>query len=96
MAKAKLSTVIGVHKKLFGSVCPTPSTMKGARVVADMLTEVYIIAQKDARECAWTLPKIESVIKDNKDVPTSLTNWLIDAARKTYNQSYQERRQRQW
>lgn len=94
MAKAKASTIAIIYNKMYGVSLPTPEKIENAATMADIVTWVYIIAQNDAVKNQWRLPGIESIVKEKYDTPGEVQDWLIDSVRKTYSQSFQERREK--
>lgn len=94
MSDAKISTVAIVYGKMYGFSLPTAEKMKNAAMMADIITWVYTIAQNDVIKNQWRLPELEALVKEKYDTPGKFQDWLIDSVRKSYSQSFQERREK--
>lgn len=94
MGKAKTSTIVIVYDKIYGFSLPTVEKWKNAAMIADTITWIYEIAQNDAVKGQWRLPELEALLKEKYDTPGVVQDWLIDSIKKTYSQSYQERRKK--
>lgn len=94
MGKIRVSVWLKTYKWIYGISFPTTEKIENTTMMSDILERVHDVAVDDAIKNKWTLPEVESIVRRKKDIKSETTEWLVDVVRKTYSQSYHERRQR--